>query len=292
MKRFLINITLFALTACLITALAIVGTLAIAHSASFKLPEDKTIVVVGSSHVCDGIDDAIFSRAVNVSLESMPYLIECAIARRFIKNNANIDKVIVAFDTDSVNQTGNLAALGDLATHIARFFSLLNKNEFHDLLKNKSFPSAFIKIPLKHARTLFSFFTGHKLTYQDLYLGGHIKREGNHLPDESESIENKASLKIETPYQIKYLLSLADLCRQNNVELILLDTPIYKAEKYTDRTVLNYVYNKYFSDVRYLNFNDFPLPEDAYRDIGHLNSKGAAIFSEFLESHYEEIFVK
>jgi hypothetical protein len=122
MKRFLINITLFALPACLITALAIIGTLAIARSASFKLPEDKTIVVVGSSHVCDGIDDAIFSRALNVSLEHMPYLIECAIARRFIKNNANIDKVIVAFDTDSVNQTGDLAALGDLATHIARFF--------------------------------------------------------------------------------------------------------------------------------------------------------------------------
>jgi hypothetical protein len=130
------------------------------------------------------------------------------------------------------------------------------------------------------------------LTYQDLYLGCYIKREGNHLPDESQSIEKSANPQIETPYQIKYLLSLADLCKQNNDELILLDTPIYKSEKYTDRTVLDYVYSTHFSDVKYLNFSDFPLPEDAYKDRAHLNGKGATIFSEFLESHYEEIFVE
>jgi hypothetical protein len=290
MKRFLINLALFMLVAVLLSAAVIGGTLAIARTASFKLPEDKTIVIVGASRVCNGIDDAIFSRAENASLESIPYIIECAVARRFIEHNPHLDKVILEFDADSVNQVADLAALGDLTTYLSRYFSLLNKNEFYDFFQNNNFPSAFISIPFKHARTIFSFFTGRKLTYKDLYLGGYIKREGNYLPDESQSIEKSANPQIETPYQIKYILSLADLCKQNNVELVLLDTPIYKSEKYTDRTVVNYVYDKYFSDTKYLNFSDFPLPEDAYKDRAHLNGKGATIFSEYLESHYEEVF--
>jgi hypothetical protein len=289
-KRFLINIALFAIVAALLSAAVIGVTLAIARTASFKLPEDKTIVVVGASKVCDGFDDEIFSRAVNVSLETMPYFIECAIARRFIEQNAHLDKVILEFDADYMDLAGDFATIGELTTYKSRYFSLLNKDVFHDLLKNNDFPSAFISIPFKHARTLFSFFTGHKLTYKDLYLGGQIKREGSHLPDESELIEKSASPQIETPYQMKYILSLADLCKQNNVELILIDMPLYNGKNSADRTILDYVYNSYFSDIKYLNFNDFDLPADLYFDEVHLNAKGAVIFSEYLESHYEEIF--
>lgn len=39
---------------------------------------------------------------------------------------------------------------------------------------------------------------------------------------------------------------------------------------------------RYFSDIKFLDFNNFPLKNDDFADFGHLNFKGALKFSAYI----------
>jgi hypothetical protein len=67
--------------------------------------------------------------------------------------------------------------------------------------------------------------------------------------------------------------------------LILINTPVYKPEIYESIDKLNDFYDTYLSGVKYLDYSAFPLPDSCYGDIGHLNYKGAQIFSKYLQEN-------
>ncbi|MDR2414458.1 MAG: hypothetical protein LBD64_05695, partial [Odoribacteraceae bacterium] len=86
--------------------------------------------------------------------------------------------------------------------------------------------------------------------------------------------------------QKEYLLKIVDLCRSRNVELILINTPTYKPEKYGNLDKLRAYYNTYLPGVKYMDYSAFPLPDSCYGDISHLNYKGAEVFSKYLQENF------
>jgi hypothetical protein len=85
-------------------------------------------------------------------------------------------------------------------------------------------------------------------------------------------------------------MKIAELCAQKNVALILFNSPTYNAKKYGNLESLNKFYAAYLAGTKYLDYSNFILPDYGYADIGHLNFKGAEIFSNYLEDNYEAIF--
>jgi hypothetical protein len=122
-----------------------------------------------------------------------------------------------------------------------------------------------------------------------LGIGAYFKLDRNKLQEditmlnEKRTEKEKANLSL---YQSEYLLKTVNLCKSENVELLLINTPIYKPEIYGDIDKLNEFYNTYFSEVKYLDYSAFPLPDFCYGDIGHLNYKGAEIFSKYLQENF------
>jgi hypothetical protein len=105
--------------------------------------------------------------------------------------------------------------------------------------------------------------------------------------------ENKEMTKNEySEYQLEYLLKIIELCNNKDVELILFNSPTYNSKKYGDLSLLADYYNTYFSNITYLDFSSFVLPDYGYGDIGHLNFKGAEIFSQYLKNNYGSLFGK
>ena len=117
-----------------------------------------------------------------------------------------------------------------------------------------------------------------------------MKLDRNKLEKDIELREtNIFAHEEELGYQFDYLMKIVELCKIYNVELILINTPTYKSEIYSNNTLQSY-YNRYFSQIKYLDFSDFVLPDSGYGDIEHLNYKGAEIFSQYLEDNYESVF--
>jgi hypothetical protein len=55
---------------------------------------------------------------------------------------------------------------------------------------------------------------------------------------------------------------------------------------YGDNEFANDFHDAYMPDVRYMDYSVFPLPDSCYGDIGHLNYRGARIFSQYLQERF------
>jgi hypothetical protein len=158
-------------------------------------------------------------------------------------------------------------------------------------MKNQTFYSAIVKMPLICIRSIFKFVVKHTLTYKDLYIGGYNKLDIDKLQRAIEQAESARDLETEySNYQIDYLLKIADLCAEKDVRLILFNSPTYNVQKYGNLQALDDFYNTYLAGTEYFDFSNFALPDYGYGDIGHLNFRGAEIFSKYLESNYGDIF--
>jgi hypothetical protein len=295
MKKFLINILIFFTFNLVILILVLGSVYFITSSSSFKIPEEKNIIVVGDSHTECAIDDSIFSRSINISQSGTAYLYSYVKLRKFLNENPHVDTVLISFHGGSIQKSIDEWILGDryILAHIPEYFSLLGTEELF-LFRNKpSFYSAIIKMPVKHIRGILKFVIKRTLTYKDLYIGGYLRLDRDRLQGAIELEGNMEIPKNEySEYQLEYLLKIVELCNNKDVELILFNSPTYNPEKYGNLSLLADCYNAYFSNITYLDFSSFVLPDYGYGDIGHLNFKGAEIFSQYLENNYESLFGK
>ena len=265
----------------------------ILSKASFAVPKDRNILIIGDSHTECAIDDSIFIRSFNISQSGTAYLYSYIKLRKILAENTHIDTVLVSFHGGSIQKSLDEWTIGDrcILNLIPKHISLVTTEELPVFINNPTFYSAVIKSPVKHIRAILKFIVRHNITYKDLYIGGYLKLDRDKLQQAIERSENNTVEATEySDYQIDYLLRIADLCVKKGVELILFNTPTYNAEKYGNLQALNNFYNTYLIGTRYLDYSNFILPDYGYGDIGHLNFKGAEIFSKYFESNYKDIF--
>jgi hypothetical protein len=259
--------------------------------ASFKLPPDKHIIVIGDSHTECAIDDGIFLNSVNISQSASAYLYSYCKLKKFLSENAHIDTVLLSFHyavlTDSVDRW--IFEPKYMVSRIPCHLTLLGKEDIV-IFANIDRIVLFIKSVFNPSFGFFLKFiikTG-DTSYEDLNIGSYLKLDRNRLEKDvalrEESMEEeKANISL---YQSEYLLKIVDLCKFKNVELILINTPVYKPEIYGNVNKLNDFYDTYLSGIKYLDYSAFPLPDSCYGDIGHLNHKGAKIFSTYLQENF------
>ena len=276
------------------------GTYFIATSVSFEISEDKDIIIIGDSHTECAIDDNIFLRAVNISQSGNSYLYSYVKLRKFIDANPQVNNVLLSFHGGSITKSRDEWIIGNkcILSHVPNHFSLFHREEVLLLINKPGFISAILKSPLKSIKAVLNLLTKKKTTYKDLIIGGYLKLDRDKLEEDNERHKNSGETQVEktlfeySQYELNYLLKIVELCHAKNVELILFNSPTYNSEKFGNKFALMDFYNKYFSEIKYLDFSDFDIPEYGYGDIGHLNYKGAEIFSRYLGDNYELIFGK
>lgn len=298
MKKFLLGVLKFFAVSAAIVTLAIATVLFIASRASFKIPKDRHILIIGDSHTERAIDDAIFSEAVNVSQGAAAYLYSYAKLRKFIEENQHIDTVLVSFHGGAIPKVRDELIIGDefIFSKVPIYLFLLRTDELLVFINKPVFYSSIIRTPMGCLRTILNFLIKHTATYKDFNIGGYSRLDRDKLErdielKEIESAENNGAAENEySAYQLEYLLKIKDLCEKEGVRLILFNSPTYQPEKYGNLPALADYYNTYFAGTDYLDYSGFPLPDYGYGDIGHLNYKGAELFSRYLEDNYETIF--
>jgi hypothetical protein len=262
---------------------------------SFTIPEKKSIIVIGDSHTECAIDDSIFSCSFNISQSGTAYLYSYIKLRKFLEVNPHIDTVFVSFHGGAIQKSLDKWIVEDkyILEHVPNHISLFGKEELILFLKKSSFYSAIIKIPVRHIRAILKFVFNHSLTFKDLFIGGYLYLERDKLQTDINRVEENMATgtsEAETEYseyQLEYLLKIVELCKERRVELFLFNVPTYNPVRYGNLSFLANYYDAYFSDIKYLDYSDFVLPDYGYGDIGHLNFKGARIFSQWLEDNYQ-----
>jgi hypothetical protein len=292
-KMFILTIFKFFCINIMIVIAAVTAVCFIFSRASFAVPKDKNILIVGDSHTECAIDDSIFTRSFNISQSGTAYLYSYIKLRKFLAENSHIDTVLVSFHGGTMQKSMDEWTVGDkyILSHIPDYISLFQAEELSVFINNPTFYSAVVKLPVKDIRGILKFIVKHTLTYKDLYIGGYLKLDRDRLQRAIDLMENNMAAETEySDYQIDYLLKIVNLCAEKGVELILFNAPTYNAKEYGNLQALNDFYKIYLTGTRYLDYSNFILPDYGYGDIEHLNFKGAELFSNYLENNYGAIF--
>jgi hypothetical protein len=290
MKKFITLSVIFALVTAIFIISFIGGVYLIQSRVSFRLPEGKHILVLGDSHTEHTVDDRIFSRAENISQGADAYLYSYCKLKKFLKENGQVDTVLLSFWGRSV--------LADLNEWLFSESVMIEKAplyipfmEKEDIAVFNGERASFINVALHPVyKFLFNMLRGKPLSYKSLALGGYEELHRDKLQEDIERRDKNKDTGLDTDsisvYQKAYLLKIAELCKSKDVELILMNVPTYKPEKYGDNEFANDFHGAYMSDVKYMDYSAFPLPDSCYGDIGHLNYRGARIFSQYLQERF------
>jgi len=90
---------------------------------------------------------------------------------------------------------------------------------------------------------------------------------------------------------IDYLNRIIRLCRDRHISVVLFNAPVHR--EYRDRIPAKVIesfdrtkselLNKY-SNVRFVDYSDFALPDDYYSDCDHVNWRGDDLVSRSLNT--------
>ena len=295
MKRFVVRFIYFVVIIIALIAATVGGTIYIMSQASFKIDPSKNILVLGESLTEFGINDSIFTRSVNLSQSANAYMYSYCKLKKVLENNQHIDTVLLSFKYTMLTKKFEdvwIMSENSVVFRVPFFVTLLGKDEFLTYDKKKLL-QAIIKIPIRNIGSIIKYLRKGQsnFSYKDLRIGGYVRVDMNNL--EMEPIlpfigdlgNAESSWQAESPMQKEYLYKIIDLCKKYNVELILLSTPIYNPEVFGNIDKMNEYHLKYLNGIKMLNYTSFALPDEYYRDIIHLNYKGADVFSKYLQEN-------
>ena len=261
---------------------------------------NSDILIYGSSRAAEHYNPEIITKELNHStynfgMEGCDMLGEYFRHLEFLRNNTKLPKLII-FNLDTNIHTTNKKETKEDISKIYREDQLLPYMFFN--------PKMYLNIKESHidgfnwASIYFPMYryTGRKGILFDI-LEKTEGRDRGFNPNNEVYDPNKKKHDINDVsgynhfYLSKIRLSLLEkiiyFCKANNIEIVFVNSPSF----YTYKNYINYkeiiennkkIANKH--NIKYLDFSDFPLNKDPkyFRNIMHLNEKGANVFSKML----------
>lgn len=285
MKKFIITILSFALL-LLIFYGALLGRYCNKMKGyGFALPKEKTILVIGDSQTQADIDDHILSQVANVSLAHDGYFTMYRRLQLYVNANPQIDTVFVAFtphtvrvDKDEFYQ--NFGYVQESTQHYLPFFTfedwrLLIGLDAADVVSALTTPLRFYwNVSPEYIRKMGYFDVADYSNLKDDIESGAVRLTSDAFG--GVDYGNKITL--------EYLHRIVDFCKEQNIKLIGLNTPVYHASDYFDMENFENLKKTQFSDLEVWDYMDLEMPDDCRRDVNHLNKNGASLFSEMLKA--------
>jgi len=241
------------------------------------------VLIIGDSHTQRAINPDYFSSASNISQLAEPYVVSYWKLKK-IFNFYHPDSVILGFGPH------NLSELDDFRFSTERwstemFYRAYPIGNFENL---RTIP---IDYKLLYT-TLFKNLCLFPKLHHNNYIGEYFPETLNKLTNNKETIKKHFFISDKKLYGISntavsYLDSIMILCKNKNVELILINCPVH----YTYKQNIPSFFSAYFEkqkkhytdkEIRIIDFSDLQLADSCYSDADHLNFKGANIFTKHL----------
>ncbi|WP_452231445.1 hypothetical protein [Lacinutrix sp. MEBiC02595] len=282
MKLFLKKTTTFLiLVGISILSVSILLNIYLNKKAHFSLDKNITSVVFGHSQPQTAFNDSLIANFKNIAEPGEPYLFTYIKAKQILKNNPQIKKVFIEYSNVDISLVKDNDIWSDKHINLRYpIFSELMDWQERNLLFHKN-PKAVIQVLSKTLKRQFSRIVKNNYNYLPA-MGGY-----NHL-DESklDSIlkgnikKNNANYYLPSKYNLLYLDKILSLCKDKHLAVYLIKSPMYTDSYYLDNDNLLYkIKNEKYSDIEFLDFTKFPLSNKEFRDLNHLNHKGAKKFS-------------
>lgn len=281
MCRFVVKVVYFLILIITVIVLLIsTVNYAVSRDKYYKIPKDRTILIVGHSHSECSYNTEYIKNAINTSQSGEQYLYTYIKTKKIIKANPQIENVLVEFtynvlDEENVKKIWTDSHIQNRHPIYSQLFSL---EEYFYFLKY-NFKQEII-VEGKSLRNKMEFLIKSRQKIENNKdFGGYKKLNENKL-----SSNNQIKIKELSKLNINYLIKLIEFCNRNKIRISLIRSPLHEKYEYGgNEDLFIEVKNKYFKDVKFIDFKDYDLMDEDYADYGHLNYKGAEKISKYLD---------
>ncbi len=297
MKKFVKNIFAFVFILLFIGILLFVSIIYSYKQKLHLVKFDKNIstVICGDSHPMCGINDSILEGSINISNHSQHYLYTYNVLRIVLKNNPQINTVILGSSFHSFGEYDKIIFDSEKATPFyPSFFPILDyesatliisNNFLSSIMSSKDIVKSIIATTRHNCNSYKSYpFIGYyhksnKSNLNDSTITTAIKRHYYQQNGTEQGFSN---------YQYKYLTKIVKLCIEYKVKLVIINTPIsnnyYK--KIPKKFVSNFysTMSNYKNSIEFWDFYSLPLENKCFGDGDHLNDYGAKILTLKIDS--------
>jgi lysophospholipase L1-like esterase len=285
MKLFLFSIVkFFVVFISLILVQFLFFKLILVNNVDLKIDQKKTILILGDSQTETALNDNFIKNSVNLSNAGDPIYFNYVKLKRIIEKNRQIETVILGFTSSNLDSKGFYEVPKFKSKYIAYFY-LIDIKDYTDIIKYN------LEGLIRGVTGLGRYFTKtvtiiNEDKINNIGIGG-FRPIPTHISNLEEDINNEKKIfKSEhDPLSIKYFLKIEALCKRENLNLIVLNSPVHKSlskrQKVRNEKYLKFI-EQFDSNIQFWNYEDLSLENKYFFDENHLNVKGAEIFSKLI----------
>lgn len=286
MKRFLIQVLVFLILSSIVLITLFYSTTEIVKSkADFKISDKIDKIIVGHSHPECAYNDSLIDNFRNYSRSGESFFYTYYKTVQLINANHNIKTVFVEFTNNQIDSFMNQGIWGE--KYMPHFYPIyqpfvsVEDNEFL-FKKNASCLISCIGTGIQNSVL--------RIVKKDYHYTEKIGAYQYLVRDKTDSLLANPIVKEEavegiypvSNYNISYLEKIIEACKKETKQVVLIRTPQHKKyEGFFNEKIFQKCRMDRFSDIVFLDFNDFPLLDSDFGDLEHLNFRGARKFSIF-----------
>lgn len=288
MKKFLIQISLFSF--CLLSVFILIIILSnkiIDSKKIFNLPNKINYLVLGHSHPEGAFNDSLIANTKNLAQSGELYFYTYLKIQKILTDNKQIKTVFLEFTNNEIISDMEKWTKSDeqIVYRIPKYAPIMDVEDYNYIVPKNTM--AFIKsLPIVFRNNVNTII----FKYDDFVAsndwGKYYYNKRQHL-DFLLKVEKQKSIKNDfskfNDVNLFYLDKILNFCKTNDVKIYLIRSPFHKQEPVymaNENKFAEILKTKYINQT-FLDFKDFPLLNDEYGDLDHLNYKGARKFSIF-----------
>jgi len=289
-KQFLQKLLIFGLTGTLLFATLFLSTdFLINRPENFQIAPTYSTLIIGHSHSECSLNDSLIDHTLNLSQSGESFFYSYFKVKKLLEANPGIRRIYIEFTNNCITTEMNEWMYSDkyLNYRYPKYSAMMGLGAKYQLFRHN--PKAFMNAQPVSVKTKLKYLFLHRSTFiQDADWG-------NYLPvyhtlaaaDSLKMVEKIGALPIgELPEDnLVYLRKLVDLCFEHHIEVSFIRSPQHHAYPLRkNQPIFDSILKKRFFDVRFLDFNDFPILKGEFADLEHLNFAGSTRFSTAMDT--------
>jgi hypothetical protein len=295
MARFLFFSLAFLAGFLLLAAMVFyAGQQATGKPALYKVTADKTVFIFGHSRTAYAYNDSLMKATRNFANAAEPYFFTAAKLKQVLKANPAVKRVVVELSEIHMSQQQTDMWTYDasfLAHHLPNYSSIIDAGKHWQLVKHST-KTYFNLLPLISRQNLPFIIKRNANIFASRNFGGYLVHDSSLLdkPANQQAKVTATTKQSGISNDLQYLDEIVAYCKEQNIQLILLRSPVHKAFNMKGHDSLwNAVYAAKYKEYPVIDLTAYPLPDRAFYDYHHLNRYGAAIISPKLDSAVQQL---
>lgn len=247
----------------------------------FSLDENSKYLIFGHSHTECAFNDGLIKNFKNLSLSGESYFYTYQKVKNILNEN-EIKAIFIEYSNNQIDEKMDKWIWGfeKMNAYFPVHSPFMNKTDILFLYEknHQDFP-IILGTSTRHNLTRILSFN-----YSiDANYGGYLKLDKNEInklvkqQSSTDTIQEKEQNLSKN--NINYLENIIAYCNEKNCKVYFIRSPQHENYPRLNEKKLLEIKEKRFKNTEFLDFDKFPLKDYEFGDFGHINYKGAQVFS-------------